>query len=168
MWASYMPVFEFVILLILASLAARIDLRAMILPDSINAALALAGLGFQILRQATPPTDSLFGILLGGAIPALVRGAFFKLRNVEGLGLGDVKFSAAAGAWTGTYDFPVFLFISSIAALTYAAPRSLLASPVRSSERIIFGPFLGVGLLITMMFRYGLGQPIIDAIAAYQ
>ena len=155
------------VLIVLCGAAAHIDKRAMILPTSINVALGMAGLTFQSLRESTLSTDALWGILLGATIPILVRGAFFKLRDIEGLGLGDVKFSAAAGAWTGWNDFPVFLFVSSMAALIYAAARFALLRPIGMSERIAFGPFLALGLLATMAVRSAIGQPVIDMIGSY-
>lgn len=158
---------ETLVLLFLCGAAAHIDRRVMILPTSLNVALGVAGLTFQSLREAALSTDAILGILVSATIPILVREAFFKLRKIEGLGLGDVKFSAAAGARTGWNDFPVFLFISSMAALLYAAARCALSRPIGRRERLPFGPFLAIGLLATVTARNALGQPIIDTIGSY-
>jgi leader peptidase (prepilin peptidase)/N-methyltransferase len=158
---------ESFVLVLLCGAAAGIDKRTMILPTSINVALGAAGLTFQSLREAALPTDALLGILVGATIPIVVREVFFRLRSVEGLGLGDVKFMAAAGAWTGWNDFPVFLLVSSIAGLMYAVSRYALLRPVGLSERIPFGPFLAIGLLATVAARNAIGHPIIDMIGSY-
>ena len=41
-----------------------------------------------------------------GAIFWLLRRLYFAFREVQGLGLGDVKFLAAAGIWSGVEGLP--------------------------------------------------------------
>ncbi|MEH2500338.1 hypothetical protein V1294_006817 [Bradyrhizobium sp. AZCC 1678] len=89
----------FGLLLLLAMFAAIVDLRWMIIPNSITLALALSGLVAALLLPSRNIVEALFGVLIGGGGAYVLRVAHRRLRGIEGLGLGDVKFVAAGGAW---------------------------------------------------------------------
>lgn len=101
------------ILIVLASLVLLyltvMDVRFFLLPDKGNIALAGLGLVYQILHTDFSDAQSISSVLVfsatgaffGAAIFLLTRWISLKWKGVEGIGWGDVKFSAAAGIWLG-------------------------------------------------------------------
>src|SRR3974377_1026733 len=114
-------------LLSLAAFAvALIDLRRGIIPTWLNLEIACGGLS----RSAA--LDGLTGALLAGceglvvgAIAWALRWVYFRLRNLQGLGLGDVKLLAASGVWIGIIGLPLQLLVASLAALGAAGVLKL-------------------------------------------
>lgn len=137
----------FGLLLLLAMFAAIVDLRWMIIPNSITLALALSGLVAALLLPSRNIVEALFGVLIGGGGAYVLRVAHRRLRGIEGLGLGDVKFVAAGGAWTGLNGLPAFLLVAALCGLGYVALRVVLRRPLAEDERIPFAPFLASGLI---------------------
>ncbi len=88
-----------------------VDARFLLIPNLYPAVLAVLAL---VGPLASPPAQALGGAAVGGGLLWAVRALHFRLRGVEGLGLGDVKLMAAAGALCG----PVaVLWIIALAAL---------------------------------------------------
>lgn len=137
-----------VLLLILIPIV-RSDLRERRIPNALNALLAIAGLALQCF---TAPSFS--AVLIGLIAPVAVIGLFLGvialmklLRRPGTLGLGDVKFLAAASLWVG--------FIGSTAVFVVASLLSLMFVLIRMPWRkvdlrsaIPFAPFLAAGLVL--------------------
>jgi leader peptidase (prepilin peptidase)/N-methyltransferase len=83
-----------------------------------------------------------------GAIFWLLRRLYFAFRKIQGLGLGDVKFLAAAGIWVGVMGLPMLLQV--LTALACAAVLRLSGRQLTAQTSMSFGPFLAIGLLITL------------------
>jgi hypothetical protein len=100
----------FAALCLLGSVLALIDIRHGIIPDWLN--LAIAGLGLARMAVAGGLAAVVEAACQGAAIGLifwLLRRLYFTLRKIQGLGLGDVKFLAAAGIWTGIAAIPLLL-----------------------------------------------------------
>lgn len=81
--------------------AAFIDLEHMFIPDTISLGGALLGIATSPVRDM-PWTDSVLGAVLGFAIVYVPFDLLYsKLRGKPGMGLGDAKLLACAGAWFG-------------------------------------------------------------------
>jgi leader peptidase (prepilin peptidase)/N-methyltransferase len=92
--------------------------------------------------------------VLGGAAFWLVRAAYGTLRGREGLGLGDVKLAAAAGAWTGWQDLPNVVLLAAVAALGLALVRAAhRRKGLAGTERIAFGAFLAPAIWVVWVLR---------------
>lgn len=117
-----------------------IDLRHLVIPDRLNAAIFATGVGALLWLGTPSPLSAVIASAGGAAALLLVRALVSRRVGREALGLGDVKFVAAAGVWVGVAAMPAMLVIASAAGLAYA----LLHGP-RSDARIPFGPFLAVG-----------------------
>ena len=79
----------------------------------------------------------------------LVREAYARLRRREGLGLGDVKLAAAAGAWTGWQGLTDVVLLAALAALAFVLARAAMRrKAVAGTDRIAFGAFLAPALWI--------------------
>ncbi len=127
---------------------ALIDLRRRIIPDGLNLALLAAGLLVSGLREPDPVA---LATRLGEAALAYgllwaVRAVHARLRGRVGLGLGDVKFLAAATAWTGLAQLPVVILVGSLAALAALALGAVAGQRIDAATRLPFGPFLALGL----------------------
>ena len=66
--------------------------------------------------------NSLIGGVVGYLIIWFIIFAYKKLRNKEGMGLGDAKLLSAMGFWFGWISIPFILFFSSFVALGFAIP----------------------------------------------
>ncbi|MDB5477850.1 MAG: peptidase prepilin type [Alphaproteobacteria bacterium] len=85
------------------------DVRFFLLPNRGNIALALLGLAYQAISLDWADGNAILerlvfmgaGALCGAGIFLLTRYVSLKWKGVEGIGWGDVKFSAAAGIWLG-------------------------------------------------------------------
>ena len=89
--------------------AAFIDLEHMLLPDSITLGATVLGVGTASLRDVRY-LDSVLGAVVGFAIVAVPFVLIYpRVRGGKvGMGLGDAKLLAAAGAWFG---WPGALFV---------------------------------------------------------
>jgi leader peptidase (prepilin peptidase)/N-methyltransferase len=133
---------------------AVIDAERFIIPDALSLPAIVLGLvaSGSLLDPAQDALVSLghaIGALMGGAGFWLVRAVYARLRGREGLGLGDVKLAAAAGAWTGWHDLPNVVLLAATAALGLAlALASVRRSGLAATERIPFGAFLAPAIWI--------------------
>lgn len=137
-----------ILLLILIPIV-RSDLREHRIPNVLNMLLAAAGLALQCL---TAPSFHavLIGLIAPFATIALFLGiiALMKvLRRPGTLGLGDVKFLAAASLWVGFVGSTAVFVVASVFSLAFV----LMSMPWRKIDlrsAIPFAPFLAAGLLL--------------------
>jgi prepilin signal peptidase PulO-like enzyme (type II secretory pathway) len=131
-----------------------IDLHASRLPDLLNAILAITGAAFHWTTDwlHAIPADLLLGASFGAALLYAVRVVYLRLRGVEALGLGDVKFMAAAGLWVGIWGIAPLILIAALTTLTVVLlrhGRAVTSEAVRR-RRIPFGPGLALGLAVVV------------------
>jgi leader peptidase (prepilin peptidase) / N-methyltransferase len=94
--------------------------------------------------------------LLGGLVPFVVGEAYYRLRGVEGLGMGDVKMLAMIGAFLGAPLAMLTLFAASFLGVIVGVPLIIL-----TRNRHYPVP-LGTLLAASAFAATFLGQPIID------
>lgn len=97
------------------------DVRRFIIPDWLSLpAIPLGLLATGSLAGAemslVAPSNAI-GMFIGAGSLYAVREGYRWLRGREGLGLGDVKLAAVAGAWTGAEGFVHVLLAASVSAL---------------------------------------------------
>lgn len=131
---------------------AWIDARHLILPDILTLPLIPAGLACAWLLAPATVDRQLLGAAAGFALSWAVRWLYHRLRGREGLGLGDVKLLAAAGAWVGWPGLPGVLLIAATAALAVTLAQALARGRLDAGRPIAFGPFLCLGLWLTWLF----------------
>src|SRR6266404_3279990 len=144
----------FGLLCLLSLVLAWIDIRHGIIPDWLN--LAIAGLGLSKALIVDGPPFALEAACEGAAIGAtfwLLRRLYFAFRKIQGLGLGDVKFLAAAGIWVGVVGLPVLVTIAALTALACAGAMQLARHQLTAQTSMSFGPFLAIGLLLTLSLQ---------------
>ena len=129
---------------VLAALA-LFDLRQGRLPDWLTLPLAAAGL--LLAWRGGALADSLLGAALGYALFEGLALAYRRLRGREGLGGGDAKLAAAAGAWVGWQGLPSVVLVAAAGALAVALVRRRLDG----SESVRFGAYLAPAILLVWL-----------------
>ena len=145
---------------------AVIDARHFLLPDVLTLPLIPAGLAVTWLLSPAQLPAHLLGAALGFTVFAAIAWAYRRLRGREGLGLGDAKLLAAAGAWVGWTGLPGVVVLAAVGALLtllcarlfaqrrrFATGAADLAFPKLSATTAVpFGPFLALGFWLTWLY----------------
>jgi leader peptidase (prepilin peptidase)/N-methyltransferase len=127
-------------------LIAVIDARRGIIPDWSNALILFAGLAGAALGHGPSLRHAIISVACTLLVFLALRAAFFHWRGQAALGMGDVKFIAAAAAWTGISGLPPMVLVASLSGLLYLFVRALLGASVTNHTRLAFGPHLAFGL----------------------
>ena len=129
-----------------------IDLEHYIIPNELTFPLMFLGFIKSFYPDLDPElfpnfVNSLIGGVVGYLIIWTIIFLYKKIRNKEGMGLGDAKLLSAIGFWFGWVSVPIVIFFSSIIALSYVAP-TLVNRSRNLSTQIPFGPFIILGSLV--------------------
>jgi leader peptidase (prepilin peptidase)/N-methyltransferase len=138
-----------------------IDLQHRILPNVITLPGIAAGFAASLFL---PPgwLSSLIGILAGGGILFAIAEAYYRLRGIEGLGMGDVKMLAMIGAVLGWPLMLLTLVFASFAGSVIGV--GLMASGRGGMQAALpFGTFLALGALVAAVA----GDPILSWYLAF-
>ena len=127
---------------------ALIDLHFGVIPDGLNLCLAFFGLIWVVVSGNSLSVALMIsgGLLLLGLFFALV---YSKWRGREMLGLGDVKFFAAAGLWLQPQSMPWFLAIAGIAGAIMGVSWQKLSG----SKESPFAPALCASLAFCILYQ---------------
>ncbi len=141
------------------ALCAAIDIKRLLIPDIIVLPLILAGLAFAVLHGAGQSLESAIGAMAGYVGFAGLSLLYERVRGQPGLGLGDAKLMAAAGAWLGWPLLPFVMLVASLSGLVYAlASRAIIQ---QRPQLIAFGPHIGLGIWVIWLYREILIQAFI-------
>ena len=140
-----------VLALTLAALSA-IDLDVYRLPDALTLPLTALGVAATPLVMEASLWWQAASALLGFAVLAGVAFAYAKLRGRPGLGLGDAKLLAAAGAWLGMQALPSVLLLACGSALLGLLIRGWRTGSLSATSRVPFGPFLAFGTWLVWLY----------------
>jgi leader peptidase (prepilin peptidase) / N-methyltransferase len=140
------------------------DARAFIIPDKLTVAAILLALTNAANEGVGSMPENIAVAALRGLALAL---AFFALREIyvwlrhrHGIGLGDVKLAAVAGAWLDWTLIPVAIEIAALAALIgYIANQLVRRRPLYAAAKLPFGLFFAPAiwfcwLLNAMIFEF--------------
>lgn len=188
------PLFvKFTFFLISIVLLVATDIETRQLPDEVTLGGLAVGLAFcwwvppvsSSMQSGWPALRSAaLGALLGGGILWLLGAAYRMWRHREGMGLGDVKMMAMAGAFLGPLPTVIALILASICGACVGVVGSLLLLPSRlrrslrrgrpwgaawqsarfstqiyfSRLQIPFGVFLGIATLLSWFWGERLWQ----------
>jgi len=133
-----------------------IDLKHYIIPNELTFPLMVIGFLKSFdpnLNKAIFPNyiNSLIGGLIGYLIIWFIIFVYKKIRNKEGMGLGDAKLLAVVGFWFGWLSIPFTIFISSLVALIFVIP-SVLNKSRNMTSQIPFGPYIIIGSIVYVSF----------------
>lgn len=142
-----------------------IDLEHQILPNRITLPGLAVGLAASVFL---PPgwRSALAGALFGGVFPYLIAEAYFRLRGREGMGMGDFKMLAMAGAFLG---WPLIYLVLMLACVMGVAIGGGLLLIMRRGigTRIPFGTFIAAAALVAVFAGPQMIGAYDRAIAAY-
>lgn len=128
-----------------------IDARSWLLPDALTLPLVVAGL----VEALVLDRDQLTGRALGAAFGYLALRAlaylYRRLRGRDGLGQGDAKLLAAAGAWVGAAALPQVILLAALAALGAALCARLAGVRLAAFSALPFGPFLALATWVVWL-----------------
>jgi leader peptidase (prepilin peptidase)/N-methyltransferase len=132
-----------------------IDLQHQILPNAIT----LPGIAAGFLASLFLPPgwlSSLIGIAAGGGILFALAEAYYRLRGIEGLGMGDVKMLAMIGAVLGWPLMVLTLVLASFAG-SLVGVGMMAVGRGGMQAALPFGTFLALGALVAAVA----GDPIL-------
>jgi len=125
-----------------------VDIREFRLPDIGTLLLVAVGILLSFARGGPNlAVAALVAAALGFVSLWIVAFIYHRYRGVNGLGLGDAKLLAAAGAWLGPWMLAPVVFIGAILGLCYALWLRTTGPQLSSETRIPFGPFLSASFL---------------------
>jgi leader peptidase (prepilin peptidase)/N-methyltransferase len=128
-----------------------IDLRTMLLPDSITLPLLWLGLLLSLIPVFTDMRSALIGAMAGYMSLWLVFHLFKLVTGKEGMGYGDFKLLAALGAWLGWQSLPMIVLLSSVVGAVVGI--GLIAFRRLGREMPIpFGPYLAAAGWLAMVY----------------
>lgn len=115
--------------------AAIIDFEHNLIPDECCAIAIACAFLLQIHSINLP--NAVLGMLVGYGFIYGLRWIYLKIRQIEGIGLGDAKLFATLGAWLGAFNLATLLLYASVIGIMY-----FLLFKRRYNHPIPFGPFL--------------------------
>jgi leader peptidase (prepilin peptidase)/N-methyltransferase len=141
-----------VVLALALAVLSAIDLQHYRLPDAITLPLAALGLAVSAWSGLQPLWWSALSALLGFILLAGFGLAYRYIRGRPGLGLGDAKLVAAAGAWVGAEALPTLLLWATGPALLCALLAHWRGQGVSATTRLPFGPFLASATWLVWLY----------------
>ena len=146
----------FIVLSIIFVIIFFIDLKHFIIPNELTFSLMFIGFVksfYPNLNTEIFPNfiNSLIGGVLGYIVIWIIIFLYQKIKNKEGMGLGDAKLLSAIGFWFGWVSVPLIIFFSSLIALVYVSP-TLINKTKSLSTQIPFGPYLVIGTIVYIIF----------------
>ena len=120
-----------------------IDLDRYLLPDWLTLPLIILGLGYSYIFGVGIILSGL-GAALGYVIIASIAYFWRSQMGREGIGLGDAKLLAAAGAWLGALSLPALLLGASGLGLVFYAVLSISRKYSETRQVLPFGPFISL------------------------
>jgi leader peptidase (prepilin peptidase)/N-methyltransferase len=140
-----------------------IDLRHHILPNVITLPGIVLGFALSLVLPLAPSgvegpgwLASLVGLVAGGGVLFAIGEAYYRLRGVEGLGMGDVKMLAMIGAFLGWKLMLVTLVLASFAG-SFVGIGLMVTGRGDMKFALPFGTFLAVGALVAAVA----GEPLL-------
>ncbi len=139
------------------------DARRFIVPDVLSGGAFALGMIHAVATShdsaSAAALTALARAALAGGLLWLVRVGYRRFRGRDGLGLGDVKLAAAAGAWLSVQALPMAIEIAALAALAaYAFRQKKRARVLRGAARVPFGAFFApaiwLGWALDSLFPY--------------
>ncbi|MGE5503989.1 MAG: prepilin peptidase [Actinomycetota bacterium] len=128
-------------------LLALVDIRRQRLPDAVTLPLLAAGLAVVASFRPDQLIDHLLAAAAGWLAFALLSATWRRLRGRDGLGGGDAKLLAAAGAWVGPLALPWVVLLAALGGLAWGVAKGW--DPAR---RLPFGPFLAAAAYLAWLY----------------
>jgi leader peptidase (prepilin peptidase)/N-methyltransferase len=140
------------------------DARHYVIPNWLNAAalaLALAHAAASEPQMAASEVGlALVRGCIAGAVFLAIKVGYQWFRGRDGMGMGDVKLAAVAGAWLDWIAIVVAVEIAVAAALvTYVLLRYVGKRPLRATSALPFGLYFAPAIWVGWLFQMLLLAP---------
>lgn len=140
-------------------LTAALDLQEQWLPDLLTLPLILLGLAAAWAGFGPPLDERLWGAGIGWASLEAIRWIYRLSRGRDGMGGGDPKLFAAAGAWVGVWNLPVILLAAGLLGIAAALTMLLRRQKVGAATRLPLGTLLALALWPAWLLQAAPIQP---------
>ncbi len=129
-----------------------IDYDTQLLPDLLTLPLMWLGLIYSLFEfSPITPTDAIIGAVSGYMVLWTIYQAHHQLTGREGMGYGDFKLLAAAGAWLGWQALPFVLLISAFSGLIITLLLAIFRKQ-KANKAVPFGPYLAIAFVLSLFW----------------
>lgn len=128
-----------------------IDIDTQLLPDELTYLGLWGGLLLSVTSLFVNASDAIMGASVGYLILWSLYWMFKLLTQKEGMGYGDFKLMALAGAWVGWQYLPVVVLISSFTGALWGL-ASIMLRRTHKDHPMPFGPFIAMGAWLTLLY----------------
>lgn len=124
---------------------AIIDIKHLIIPDIV----IIPGIVFGLVAGSylVGLKNSAVGLLVGGGTFLIISQLYYWFRGRVGIGGGDIKFIAAAGALLGWKQVILIIFLGAFFGSLTGIP-GLVKKKIAAQSKVPFGAYLSVGTFI--------------------
>lgn len=129
-----------------------IDVIAFRLPDAITFPLIAGGLLLSLRLPDRDPIGHLSGAVAAYLVFYAIALLYRQVRSREGLGMGDAKLAAAAGAWLGWQALPSVVLIACAVAFTWIGLSVVFRGRDSANQQIAFGVPLCFGFWLVWLY----------------
>ncbi|MEQ1755441.1 MAG: prepilin peptidase [Micropepsaceae bacterium] len=131
---------------------AVMDARDLFLSDWLTLPLIPAGLAVCWLLDAESIFEHFVAAALGYVALVSLAWLYRRVRGRDGLGLGDAKFLAGAGAWTGLGGLGSVLLIGVCVNVVFALAANYRGRQVEAETPLPLGTGIATGLWLTWLY----------------
>ena len=136
---------------LMALVAASVDLKRTLLPDTCTLGGILVALLGAYLNPEREFMNAFLGLCMGGGFFLLIGWMYYFLRRQEGIGGGDIKMMAWVGALVGFQGVFKVILLSSVLGLIYGF-YLLLRRGQGWMTGVPFGPYIAFSTYTLLVF----------------
>lgn len=131
---------------------AVMDVRALFLSDWLTMPLVAAGAVVTLWLNPDRIPNHFAGMIAGAGVIVLLAWVYRSLRDREGIGMGDAKLLAAAGAWTGADGLGSVMLIGVAVTFFIILLQRAGGATIEGETPVPFGAGAAVGLWLVWLY----------------
>ncbi len=112
--------------------------------------MPLLVLGLMVSAVVEP--DHFWDKVVGAALGYLgfvgLAAVYRAIRSRDGLGRGDAKLLAVAGAWNGLAAIPDVVLLAAVLAIAITTGSIAVGKSINPNTRVPFGPYLSIAIWV--------------------